>query len=85
MNDIKTLRNTAQIKKRKMLIVFGYMIADMLSNRKRDPTVTELFIKGRMLNNSPDSITQSYFIVSKSIGLNSTQYFITKIPRKWEL
>ena len=65
-----------------MLIVFGYMIADMLSNRKRDPTVTELFIKGRMLNNSPDSITQSYFIVSKSIGLNSTQYFITKIPRK---
>ena len=82
MNDIKTLRNTAQIKKRKMLIVFGYMIADMLSNRKRDPTVTELFIKGRMLNNSPDSITQSYFIVSKSIGLNSTQYFITKIPRK---
>ena len=82
MNDTKTSRNTAQIKKRKILIVFGYMIADMLSNRKRDPTVTELFIKGRMLNNSPDSVTQSCFVVPKSVGLNSTQYFIMKIPRK---
>ena len=52
-----------------MLIVFDYMIADMLSNRKRNPIVTELFIKGRMLNKSPDSVIQSYFVVPKSIRL----------------
>ena len=68
-----------------MLIVFYYMIADMLRNRKPNPIVTELFIKGRMLNKSPDSVTQSYFVVPKSIRLRSTQYFIMKIPIKWEL
>ena len=31
----------------KILIVFGDMIADMLSNKKLNPIVTELFIRGR--------------------------------------
>ena len=33
-------------KKRKILIVFDDMIADMLSNGKFNPIVTELFIRG---------------------------------------
>ena len=37
-------------KKRKILIVFDDMIADMLSNEKLNPIVTELFIRGRKLN-----------------------------------
>ena len=37
-------------KKRKILIVFDDMIADMLSNEKLNPIVTELFIGGRKLN-----------------------------------
>ena len=37
-------------KERKLLIVFDDMIADMLSNKKRNPIVTELFIRGRKLN-----------------------------------
>ena len=37
-------------KKRKILIVFDGMITDMLSNIKLNPKVTELFIRGRMLN-----------------------------------
>ena len=36
-------------RKRKMLFVFDDVIADMLSNRKRNPTVTELFIRSRKL------------------------------------
>ena len=36
-------------KKLKILIVFYYMIADML-NYKLNPTVTELFIRGRKLS-----------------------------------
>ena len=69
-------------RKRKMLMVFDDMIADMLSNKKLNPMVTELFIRGRKLNISLVFITQSYFSVPKNIRLNSTQYFIMKIPNK---
>ena len=54
-------------KNRKILIVFDNMIADMLSNKKINPIVTELFIRGRNLNISPVFITQSYFVVPKNI------------------
>ena len=37
-------------KAHKILIVFDDMIADMLSNKKRNPIVTELFIRGRKRN-----------------------------------
>ena len=37
-------------KKRKMLIVFDDMIADMINNNRLNPAVTELFIRGRKLN-----------------------------------
>ena len=37
-------------KKRKMLIAFDDMIADMLMNKNRNKMVTELFIRGRKLN-----------------------------------
>ena len=72
-------------KKRKILIVFDDMIADMLSNKKLNPIVTELFIRGRKLNISLVFITQSYFAVPKNIRLNSTHYFVMKIPNKREL
>ena len=72
-------------KKRKILIVFDDMIADMLSNKKLKPIETELFIRGRKLNISLVFITQSYFAVPKNIRLNSTHYFIIKIPNKREL
>ena len=42
-------------------------------------------ISGRKLNISLVFITQSYFAVPKNIRLNSTHYFIMKIPNKWEL
>ena len=50
-------------KERKILIVFGDMIADMINNKKLDSTVTELFIRWRKLNTSLVFITQSYFKV----------------------
>ena len=52
-------------KKQKVLIVFDDMIADMLSNKKRNPMVTELLIRGRKLNISLIFMTQSYFALSK--------------------
>ena len=72
-------------KKRKMLIVFDDMIADMINNKKLNPVVTELFIRGRKLNISIVFITQSYFKLPKDVRLNSTHFFIMKIPNKTEL
>ena len=48
-------------KENKILIVFDYMIADMIDNKKLNSVVTELFIRGRKLNISLVFITQSYF------------------------
>ena len=72
-------------KNRKVLIVFDDMIADMSNNKKLNPIVTELFIRGRKLNISIVFITQSYFKVPKDVRLNSTHFFIMKIPNKREL
>ena len=47
-------------KQQKTLIVID-MIADMLSNRKLNLIVTELFIRGRKQNISLVFIRQSYF------------------------
>ena len=57
----------------------------MVSNKKLNPIVTELFIRGRRPNVSPVFITQSYFAVPKGIMLNSMHYFIMKIQNKQEL
>ena len=65
-----------------MLIAFDDMIADMISNNKLNPIVTELFIRGRKLNISIVFIMQSYFKVPKDVRLNSTHFFIMKIPNK---
>ena len=61
------------------------MIADMINNKNLNSTVTELFIRGRKLNISPVFITQSYFKVLKDVRLNTTDFFIMKIPNKREL
>ena len=53
MDDIyKNAEDYNPTKKRKILIVFD-MIADMLSNKKLNAIVLELFIRGRRLNISP--------------------------------
>ena len=72
-------------KKRKVLIIFDDMIADMINNNKLNPIVTVLFIRGRKLNISIVFIGQSYFKVPKDVRLNSTHFFIMKIPNKREL
>ena len=69
-------------KKRKILTVFDDMIADMLTNKKLNPAVTEFFIRGRKLYISFVFIMQPQ---SKNIRLNSSHYFVMKIPNKREL
>ena len=54
---MKILKNKIRLKKIKNIIVFDDMIADMLSNKKLNPIVSELFIRGRKLNISCVVIT----------------------------
>ena len=52
------------------MIVFDDIISDMLSNKKLNPAVFKLFIRGRKLCISFVFIAQSYFAVPKNIKLN---------------
>ena len=61
------------------------MIADIINNKKLNSVVTELFIRGRKLNIFLVFITQSYFKVPKDVRINSSHFFIRKIPNKREL
>ena len=81
MNNIyKNIEDYNPNKKRKILIVFDDMIADILSNKRLNLIVTELFIRGRKLNISLAFISQSYFTVPKKIRLNPRHYVVMKIP-----
>ena len=88
LNDIQDVYKNIEKynigKKRKILIVFDDMITDMI-NKKLDPVVTELLITGRKLNISIVFSTQSCFKVPKDVRLNSTHFFIIKIPNKKKL
>ena len=72
-------------RKRKVLIVFDNMIADIMSNKKFQTVVRKLFIRCRKINISLVFISQPYFPVPKKVRLNSTQYLIMKIHNKREL
>ena len=78
----ENLKDYNPVKKRRVLKVFGDVTADMRSNKKLSPIVTELFLRGRKLNILLVFISQSYFKVPKIITLNATHYFIMKIPNK---
>ena len=71
----KNIENYNPEKKRKVLIVFDDMIADMINNKNLNSVVTEFFIRGRKLNISIVFITQSYFKDPKDVRLNSKNFF----------
>ena len=85
MHDVyKNIDEYNPDKENKILIVFDDMIADMINNKKLNPVVTELFVRGRKLNISIEFITQSYFKVPKDVKLISTHstIFIMKLQMK---
>ena len=85
MHDVyKNIDDYNPDKENKILIVFDDMIADMIHNKKLNPVVTELFIRGRKSNVSL-VITQSYFDIPKDVRLNTSHFFIAKIPNKREI
>ena len=62
------------------------MVANMINNKKLNPVVSKLFIRGRKLIISIVFVTQSYFKVPKRyLDQNSTHFFTLKVPSKGEL
>ena len=84
---IKILKKNSPGREHKILIVFDDMMADMLSNKKLNPIVNALFIRGRKL------IIPLFLLknpILKNIRLNSIHYFFfsfffLKTPNKQEL
>ena len=84
MDDVyEDINEYNQTSTRKILNVFDEMIADIMSNKKFQAIIKELFIRCRKLNISLVFITQSYFsVIPKEVRLNSTHYLIMKIHKK---
>ena len=68
-------------RKRKILVVFD----DIMTNKRFQAIIKQLFIRCRKLNISLVFIATSYFSVPKEVRLNSTHYLIMKIHNKREL
>ena len=86
MDDVyENINDYNPIRKRKKLIVFDDMIADIMTNTKFQAIIKELFVRCRKLYISLVFITQSYFSVPKDARLNSMHNLIMKINNRIEL
>ena len=73
MDDVyENINDYNPIRKRKKLNAFDDMIADIMSNKKFQAIIKELFIRCRRLNISLAFIAQFYFSVPKYVRLNTT-------------
>ena len=72
-------------RKRKFLIVFDDMISHVMSDKKAQQVLKELFIRCRKLNISLCFLTQSYFSVPKDVRLNCTHCITFKLNNKRKL
>ena len=79
MNDVlDDINNYNKNRDKKVLIIFGDMIADIMRSERFKAIVKELFIRCRKLNISIVFIMQSYFRTPKDARLNSTHYILMK-------
>ena len=80
MDDIHdNIEDYNKKRKRKILMVFDDMISHVMSEKKAQQVLKELFVRCRKLNISLCFLTQSYFSVSKDVKLNCTHYIIFKL------
>ena len=82
MDDVYENIDNFNLNRKRLLVVFDDMIADIMTNKKFQAIIKELFIRCRKLNISLVFITQSYFSVPKDVRLNSTHYLIMKINNR---
>ena len=86
MDDIlSNIEDYNKKRKRKILIIFDDMISHVMSDKKAQQILKDLFIRCRKLNISLCFLTQSYFSVPKDVRLNCTHYILFKLNNKREL
>ena len=81
----ENIDNYNPLRKPKVLIVFDDMIADIMTNKKFQQILEELFTRSRKINISLVFISKSYFSVPKNVRLNCMHYYIMKISNQIEL
>ena len=84
-NVYENIDNYNQKRNKKVLIVFDDTTADIMTNKRFQAIMKELFIRCRKLNISLAFITQIYFSVPKDVRLNSTHYLTMEINNKRQL
>ena len=80
MDDIlSNIEDYNKRRKRKVLIIFDDMVSHVMSDKKSQQILKDLFIRCRKLNISICFLTQSYFSVPKDVRLNFTHYILFKL------
>ena len=69
-------------RKKKILVLLDEMIADIMTNKKRQAIIKEKFIRCRKFNTLLVFIMQSYFFVPKDVRQSWTLYLTTKSTKK---
>ena len=86
MDDIfSQIEDYNRNRNRKILIIFDDMISLVMSDKKAQRGLKDLFIRCRKLNISLCFLRQSYFSVPKDVRLNCTHYILFKLNKKREL
>ena len=85
MDDIfSEIEDYSRKRKRKILIIFDDTISHVMSDKKAQQILKDLFIRYRKLNISLCFLTQLYFSVPKDVRLNCTHYILFKLHNKRE-
>ena len=86
MDDIlSNIEDYNKKRRRKVLIIFDDIISHVISDKKAQQILKDLFIRCRKLNISICFLTQSYFSVPKDVRLNFTHHILFKLNNKREL
>ena len=86
MDDIlSNIEDYNKKRRKKVLITFDDMISHVMSDKKAQQILKDLFIRCRKLNISLCFLTQSYFSVPKDVRLNCTHYILLKLNNKRQL
>ena len=86
MDDIlSNIEDYNKKRKREILIIFDDVISHVMSDKKAQQIIKDLFIRCRKLTISLCFLTQSYFSVPKDVRLNCTHYILFKLNNKREL
>ena len=83
MDDIlSNIEDFSKKRKRKIPIIFDDMVSHVMSDKKAQQILKDLFIRSRKINISLCFLTQSYFSVPKEVRLNCTHYILFKLNNK---